>query len=571
MKNIQLPNRPIPYRDESAASILIRTAEENGHVSVYQLLSGTGIKINETTLMACLIDPARYQQIIRTLGLGDDAAARPLDRIGSLKYAPRRYGSVAIPAFAFRRDDARVFCPQCLADSPYWRQKWLIRPLAACTKHHRLLLDRCADCGNELSVGRGELSYCNRCRAYLPDMRAPIVNIEPQLAIEQMIEDVKVGSLNEVFAFWHALVRFDGEGHNPAAEFRRVEIAHSFFNGDSEAERFIARCVEGRLTLLHPRIQMMPFLTGSQAMSLFAKKILDTVLPLPAVGAGDFRLSHLRTKEVCAILNVSMTTLSALTRDGFLEWPVNGKGGREQRIATTQIEQLLQRGWLTPDGIDLDRMYLTKNTAQPAAEKELFKSPTKGLSFLQVAEHLGVSEQQIGSLLRKGVLRRTAKRDCPPLIDRESLWKLIRTFRRPDLLPIQVAADVLGHSIAWLQTNWIANGIVTLHDYELWQFVPKVEIEMVERMRKKYMTVTEARRTLGVDQNQIKALEKRRHVTPFKFGKNRGLRLYERAAIRALVKTYGKGMLLFDFTVRGHVAESLNVNANFSPTKPKQS
>lgn len=554
MKNIQLPNRPIPYSDETAASILIRAAEVNGHVSVYQLLSGMRVKINESALIACLIDPPRYQRIIRALGLGDDAAARPLDRVGSSKHAPRRYRSVAIPAFAFRRDDARVFCPQCLADSPYWRQQWLIRPLAVCTKHHRLLLDRCLNCGNELSVGRGELSHCNRCRAYLPDMRGPIVNIEPQLAIEQMIEDVKVGSLNDFFAFWHALVRFDGEDNNPAAEYRRVEIVYSFFSRDGEAEKFIARCVEERLTLLHPRIQMMPFLTGSQAMSLFAKKILDTVLPLPAVGAGDFRFSHLRAKEVCAILNVSITALSALIRDGFLEWPVNGSGGREQRIATTQIESLLQRGWLTPDGIDLDRVYLTKSNAQPVADKELIESLTRGMSFKQVSEHLGVSERQVGLLLRKGVLRRISKRDYPTLIDRESLWKLMRTFRRPDLLPIQVAADILGHSIAWLRANWIGNGIVTLHDYELWQFVPKVEIEMVERIRKKYMTMTEACRALGVHQDRIISLEK--FLTPFKFGKNRGLRLYERTAIRAFVKTYGRGMSLSDVTVtiRDHVA-----------------
>ena len=46
------------------------------------------------------------------------------------------------------------FCAQCLSDIGYWRTSWEILFADACPMHECWMIDRCADCGEDLTWKR---------------------------------------------------------------------------------------------------------------------------------------------------------------------------------------------------------------------------------------------------------------------------------------------------------------------------------------------------------------------------------------------------------------------------------
>ena len=339
MTQAKLPNRPIIFSDETAASVLIRAAEANGHTSVYQLLSGTGIKINELSLKACLVDPLRYRQIIRAIGLGEDAAARALERTGTSRNSPRRYRSMTIMDQCFRRNDASAFCSQCLEEHAYWRQQWLVRPFSACINHKCLLLDCCLECGKIPSIARGKLTSCNHCRASLLTMRGPNINVSSLVEVQRMLDSNQSDSLNIVFEFWNALRRFDGEGDQPAVEHVRLNASVSFALDQVDAINHVATLVKQRLSLLHPRIQLVPFISSNAQLKRFAEKIIDIVPPMPKIGTGLSPDAKLSKVEVCRVFDISPARLADLIESGNLKWPKNGN--RQRKVAVAEVEFIL--------------------------------------------------------------------------------------------------------------------------------------------------------------------------------------------------------------------------------------
>lgn len=331
--------RPIPYEDETAASLLIRAAEENGYGSVYQLLSGAGIPINEPALRACIIDTTRFENLVRSLGLTKSAATLALGRLNPSRRSPRRYREMLIEENCFRHDEARAFCSACLNERQYWRQQWLIRPFSACAKHQRLLLDRCCVCNHVPAIGRGELTRCGRCGTSFLTMSSASINISSMSAVEEMVASGEAESLDLVLEFWAALARFDWQDDQPASEYFRLEISIAFFQGEVTAVDYVAAQVTRRLSCLHPRIQLVHFLSGSSTLVAFAEKILARVPPLPQIGVGDPQLSHLSKGDVCRILRLSAAQLTQLIACGELRWPTCD--GRQQKIATTEVEYLL--------------------------------------------------------------------------------------------------------------------------------------------------------------------------------------------------------------------------------------
>ena len=167
-------------------------------------------------------------------------------------------------------------------------------------------------------------------------MNGPTINIDCMAAVEKIVESGQTESLNLVLEFWAALVRFDGQDDRPASEYFRLEISIAFFRGDVAALNYVAAQVTRRRTFMHPRIQLVNFLSGSSMLVSFAEKVLSHVLPLPQISDGDPRLSYLSKSEACKILRLSAAQLTQLIASGELRWP--SCDGRQQKIATTEIE-----------------------------------------------------------------------------------------------------------------------------------------------------------------------------------------------------------------------------------------
>lgn len=197
MSTYAIPIRPLPYPDESPASILMRAAEANGHSSVFQLVSQIKRVSSLESLIASYTDVDRFQGMVAALGLGHEAAQLVWQRTGPTRRSPRLYAGMAVPEIFFR-EDGTVFCPRCLSEALYWRRSWVFRPTCICLKHQRLLLDRCGHCGSTLSPARASLHQCNHCQGDLRQLTSPTVPGAPFMALDLMLDLQDGASLRRV-------------------------------------------------------------------------------------------------------------------------------------------------------------------------------------------------------------------------------------------------------------------------------------------------------------------------------------------------------------------------------------
>lgn len=80
-----------------------------------------------------------------------------------------------------RPESAAQFCPLCLQEAPYHRVSWLPIAVAACLRHHRLLVARCPVCQERISV-RAIVAECRcpGCGLDLRQIRAVRLAADPQ-------------------------------------------------------------------------------------------------------------------------------------------------------------------------------------------------------------------------------------------------------------------------------------------------------------------------------------------------------------------------------------------------------
>jgi hypothetical protein len=154
--------------------------------------------------------------------------------------------------------------------------------------------------------------------------------------VEDMILSRDVDSFSKVLEFWVALTRSDGLDSSPATDFARLDAAVAFAKGDIAAFEHVVAYVVPQLPLKGARIQLLPFLSGSTALSRFGEDVASQIWPLTQVGAGESRLSYLSKQEVCTILKLSPSRLTELITRGDINWPDNGS--RQQKIAITESE-----------------------------------------------------------------------------------------------------------------------------------------------------------------------------------------------------------------------------------------
>lgn len=201
------------------------------------------------------------------------------------------------------------------------------------------------------------------------------------------------------------------------------------------------------------------------------------------------------------------------------------------------------------------RVVRTSRRATPKASSVRQRHPTKTgrrkgepaaatteqlghLPLAHVAEQLGINRQQALKLLRMQVLKRASEFGRPVQVDRSSFTKLLRALKRRDFLSLDAAAELLGCSTPRFRSNWVANGIVVVRDFGLWKFVTKGDVDKAVRLRKQYVTATEAGELLRTHRSHLPNLEKQGLITAFRFGKGRVLRLYDRESVRALAKKH---------------------------------
>jgi AraC-like DNA-binding protein len=156
MKNYffeMVPLRALPKENESLTSLLVRIAARN--------------RVKTFAGMGALFFPEQDPGVVKRcadfppvkIGKLSTVTNIPEPRIleTTFYYLTKNFGRSTRPQRASRFLLGAIanklrYCPQCLADDPYYRLSWRFMHITFCSDHCRVLLDRCGYCGKDIPV-----------------------------------------------------------------------------------------------------------------------------------------------------------------------------------------------------------------------------------------------------------------------------------------------------------------------------------------------------------------------------------------------------------------------------------
>jgi len=110
------------------------------------------------------------------------------------------------------------YCPLCLQENDYFKKEWRLAFYNVCTKHKTMLLDRCPNCGKQLTITKRkrDLPYFNCWNCGFVYKEAPVQKIPK--------ESKSCKTLNEAMNILNkGYFRFDGNFHYSISYFRIVK------------------------------------------------------------------------------------------------------------------------------------------------------------------------------------------------------------------------------------------------------------------------------------------------------------------------------------------------------------
>ena len=339
-KNIQLLIEATPYPDESATSYLLRTAELNGHTSVYQLFGKEKFSfLNKLAPNYTFIDKQRFRYVLQTLNLNPDYINLAFDRDKSTSRAPRIYRNVIIDLSLFK-SKSHSYCPQCLKEQPYFRKLWLLRPVYSCPIHSILLLDNCYRCGHAINLQSGSIVNCSNCSADLRE--AQQTHYSENLFIDWFIYILNQNS-NELFkeftSFWFALEKFSALD-KPLSDECYLKTIYEYFINTPNSIITMSNWINRRIQLAHPRIQLLSFYKEDKTVR-FKENYLSNIEKncisyLPNTQSKNIQLT---LEESRLLLGIGRLKLTNLLASNLIEFVENNHG--KQLLSSTDIEMFL--------------------------------------------------------------------------------------------------------------------------------------------------------------------------------------------------------------------------------------
>ncbi len=335
-----LPIRPIPYGDESPASLLIRAAENNGFVSVLQLLSAYRFPSqSDEWLVASFVDQTRFAKIIRAMGLHTDCISLAYRRTGPTSKSPREMNGMGLPERLFR-NGANVYCPECLKEQPYWRKGWSILPIATCNKHGSRLLQDCPLCKKPLSLTRNRLLHCS-CGHDLRQGKAEMADPKGTQWWLSLIAAQNQDALDRMLSFWSALREVDGLEDSTTAEGWRLHTTMKWWHGDRCIDEVLA-IIEPRSPYIHPRLQLLPFLRERGDLCGFAKQVLNRHSTFTFATNPRQHEGQVNQEEAAATLGITPWHIRRMIKAGQIN-STTPHLGRAKLISPNEIERVLRQ------------------------------------------------------------------------------------------------------------------------------------------------------------------------------------------------------------------------------------
>lgn len=307
----------IPYDGESAASFLLRTAQLNGHSSVYQLFGKERFNYLAKNAPNCdLTDFPRFKFALQILNINTDYQKLAFRRCGPTSRSPKKWGELEISEKLLEVHKLS-YCPICLAEEPFFRKIWLFTPLYACPRHAVTLLNCCHECGKEIKLTSG-VKHCGSCGFKLEN--SPTTKCKSLKEIKWFLEILNHNS-NDFFqyfsSYWLALKNF-AEVNSPMTNESLLSMAYEYFHKPHEASEKLSSLINDRIKLSHPRVQLLPFLKHGKLFREYVNLVESKCHPY-VINPNSYPI-QLSLHEIRLVLGLSRETMKIWINQNYLNF-----------------------------------------------------------------------------------------------------------------------------------------------------------------------------------------------------------------------------------------------------------
>ncbi|WP_151810624.1 TniQ family protein [Acinetobacter bereziniae] len=186
--------------------------------------------------------------------------------------------------------------------------------------------------------------------------------------------------------------------------------------------------------------------------------------------------------------------------------------------------------------------YPTLTGRYPSFEEQLPKPPPTYVSLSEAANKLNISPNKTARLVKKGFLERDISHNLSISINVKSLNALIANLHNPKFISLKQSLIQLNCPKNWFNQYWVDTGFIHVHDFLYWHFIEKNELNEVLKLKKKYLTGTEASTLLGMHKSHVTNLESQGLIEPVYLGTPKIIKLFKRKDIINL-KELGYGAI----------------------------
>lgn len=249
MESIDLPVKPIPFSDESAASLLIRSAEANGHQSVHRLFALVLEREDKMLNHGDLHDNSRFNSLIRLLGfnLTNDLVYPRL--IPSL-FSDMVINGITYPQSFFRKDGI-AYCPDCIKENKYLKKIWRFIPYTICHIHEKEIISRCLRCKCDTNAFRRAIDYCKRCDSEFPNS-LPVESKKFKFIFENHIFKDQ-GAADFYKNLWFFVERFIKDLYSSITPLKINEIIYELYCDHDRAASLLVSSIYYNVKVRNPR------------------------------------------------------------------------------------------------------------------------------------------------------------------------------------------------------------------------------------------------------------------------------------------------------------------------------
>lgn len=175
-----------------------------------------------------------------------------------------------------------------------------------------------------------------------------------------------------------------------------------------------------------------------------------------------------------------------------------------------------------------------ETTAGRKIKKRKVNEVATGLTLVETANSLGISQQKVLMLARKKIIKKIDVAHRKVMIEIASVENVLATLKDPRLMSLEDAVNQLGETKRCFFSTWVMVGAIQVTDLSAWRLVSKESVNRILKLKEDYMTGKEAGIYLGIHSTHMRNLHRKGIVEPTLLKGRRKMYLYLRSDVENL-------------------------------------